>query len=287
MAATGAQATMEELLEAVFSVRSRAKIYKEERCRAPYGAHDQICIILWQLRSCFSGAPSLMRGQVCILYMLLVLASAVFLGSESLGSRDHILLSQFWAFPFRRLLLLAGSRWKYSTPPPHGSMKFISGCLPYNSSTRTTVENTISNSIYIIARGLLLREHLCLLSLLRNRSTRYNIIKHESYVVNTMQTNSVALICKRTTSAERPPLVCEVVANFCGYRVSRGQRKWSPRPYSRFSSSKPLLFLPSSTSVVLNEAEWTTFQTHYFSENLVAPGIEPGTSGSVARNSDH
>jgi hypothetical protein len=29
------------------------------------------------------------------------------------------------------------------------------------------------------------------------------------------------------------------------------------------------------------------FQTHYFSENLVAAGIEPGTSGSVARNSDH
>jgi hypothetical protein len=29
------------------------------------------------------------------------------------------------------------------------------------------------------------------------------------------------------------------------------------------------------------------FQTHYLSENLVAPGIEPGISGSVARNSDH
>jgi hypothetical protein len=28
------------------------------------------------------------------------------------------------------------------------------------------------------------------------------------------------------------------------------------------------------------------FQAHYFSENLVAPGIEPRTSGSVARNSD-
>jgi hypothetical protein len=27
------------------------------------------------------------------------------------------------------------------------------------------------------------------------------------------------------------------------------------------------------------------FQTHYFSENLEVPGIEPGTSGSVARNS--
>jgi hypothetical protein len=35
------------------------------------------------------------------------------------------------------------------------------------------------------------------------------------------------------------------------------------------------------------ETEWTAFQTHYFLENLVAPGIEPGTSGSVASNSDH
>jgi hypothetical protein len=33
--------------------------------------------------------------------------------------------------------------------------------------------------------------------------------------------------------------------------------------------------------------EWTPFQTHNFSENLVAPGIELGTSGYVARNSDH
>jgi hypothetical protein len=24
------------------------------------------------------------------------------------------------------------------------------------------------------------------------------------------------------------------------------------------------------------EAEWTPFQTHYFSENLVPPGTEPG-----------
>jgi hypothetical protein len=35
------------------------------------------------------------------------------------------------------------------------------------------------------------------------------------------------------------------------------------------------------------EAEWTPFQTHYFLENPVAPEIVPGTSGSVARNSDH
>jgi hypothetical protein len=38
---------------------------------------------------------------------------------------------------------------------------------------------------------------------------------------------------------------------------------------SRFVSSKQLL---SCT----HEAEWTPFQTHYFSENLVVLGIEPG-----------
>jgi hypothetical protein len=42
--------------------------------RAPSGAHDQIFIALWQLRSCFCGAPSLTRGRVCLLYMLLALA---------------------------------------------------------------------------------------------------------------------------------------------------------------------------------------------------------------------
>jgi hypothetical protein len=32
---------------------------------------------------------------------------------------------------------------------------------------------------------------------------------------------------------------------------------------------------------------WTPFQTHCFSENLVVSGVEPGTSESAARNSDH
>jgi hypothetical protein len=40
-----------------------------------------------------------------------------------------------------------------------------------------------------------------------------------------------------------------------------------------------LLVATFSIKQLLNcthEAEWTPFQTHYFSENLVAPGIEPG-----------
>jgi hypothetical protein len=48
--------------------------------------------------------------------------------------------------------------------------------------------------------------------------------------------------------------------------------------YGRILSSRPepLLFLPSSSLNCTHEAEWTPFQTHYFSENLVAPGFEPG-----------
>jgi hypothetical protein len=54
-----------------------------------------------------------------------------------------------------------------------------------------------------------------------------------------------------------------------------------------FLDPEPLFFHSSSSSVILTRLSGTPFQTHYFSENLVAPGIAPGTSGSVARNSDH
>jgi hypothetical protein len=117
----------------------------------PSGTRDQFFFLLEiffrQLRVCYFVAPSLTRGWVCNLLLLLVLASAVPLGSEPRGTQTHILLSQFlrlpqprgpgprnyipqeqggpdippgiW-FPFRRLLRLAGLRWRYSVPPPHG-----------------------------------------------------------------------------------------------------------------------------------------------------------------------
>jgi hypothetical protein len=52
----------------------------------------------------FCGAHSLTRGRVWLLYMLLALASAVFLGSKSLGTRDHILLSVIVVFSLYSLL---------------------------------------------------------------------------------------------------------------------------------------------------------------------------------------
>jgi hypothetical protein len=39
--------------------------------------------------------------------------------------------------------------------------------------------------------------------------------------------------------------------------------------------------------IYAHKAEWTPFQTHCYSENLVTPGIEPGIPVYAARNSDH
>jgi hypothetical protein len=101
----------------------------------PSGAYDQIFIIVWQLRVCWFGAPSLTRGRFCRLQFQLALASAVVFGSESRRTRRHILLSQIWDFPFRRHLGLAGPRWRYSTPPPHGSSYTILYYLHYLRET--------------------------------------------------------------------------------------------------------------------------------------------------------
>jgi hypothetical protein len=47
--------------------------------------------------------------------------------------------------------------------------------------------------------------------------------------------NSVASVRERTIPTERPPLVSEVNANFCWWRVPHGQGDGSLQPYSRFS----------------------------------------------------
>jgi hypothetical protein len=60
----------------------------------PSGAYDQIFITVGQLQVYWCGVLSLTRERVCRLQLMLVLASAVILGSESRETRDHILLSQ-------------------------------------------------------------------------------------------------------------------------------------------------------------------------------------------------
>jgi hypothetical protein len=66
----------------------------------PPVAYDQIFITVRRLRVCWCGPLSLTRRRVCRLQLLLDLASAFILGSETLGTRDHILLSQIRDYLF-------------------------------------------------------------------------------------------------------------------------------------------------------------------------------------------
>jgi hypothetical protein len=71
--------------------------------RPPSGTRDQFFflfdIFFTHLRVCYFVEPSLMRGRVCNLLLLMVLASAIPIGSGSRGTQDHILLSQFLRLP--------------------------------------------------------------------------------------------------------------------------------------------------------------------------------------------
>jgi hypothetical protein len=94
----------------------------------------------------------------------------------------------------------------------------------------------------------------------------------------------VALVRKRTIPTKRPPLS----AKQCRLLRVEGVT-WSAQ---RIPTAVNLGFLDRSRFFKQllscdHEAEWTPFQTPYLSENLVGPGIEPGPTGSVARNSDH
>ena len=103
--------------------------------------------------------------------------------------------------------------------------------------------------------------------------------------------NSVALVRERTIPTERPPPVGEVSANFCGQMgVTWSAQRVHTAVNLCFLDLEPLLFYSSSSSVDLTRltrlsrprSRPTTTQ-----KNLVAPGIKPETSVSVARNSDH
>jgi hypothetical protein len=93
------------------------------------------------------------------------------------------------------------------------------------------------------------------------------------------KTNSVAF-SPRANYTDWGTATCpsNLVPTFADRGVSRGQRGGSRTVVN-------LSFLDrSGSSFTLTRAKWTTFQTHCYSENLVAPGIEPGTSGLPARN---
>jgi hypothetical protein len=86
------------------------------------------------------------------------------------------------------------------------------------------------------------------------QSMQYNVLMRKvktKVKMPKLKLNSVSLVRERTVPTERPAHFGEVSANFCGEKVSRGQRDGSLLPYYRFSRPEPQLFLPSSSSMVL------------------------------------
>jgi hypothetical protein len=79
-------------------------------------------------RSCFCRTPSLTRGRVCLSYMLLALTSAVFLGSESLGTRDHKQLIAY--FPSTTYWASDATRTAQKTRRPVVLLLAAGTCLP-------------------------------------------------------------------------------------------------------------------------------------------------------------
>jgi hypothetical protein len=119
----------------------------------PSGAYDQIFITVRQLRVCWCGALSLWRenwsavynycwsspehsfsgaspaGLITIFYSLRFETPPI----RSPGPRNFIPKEQGGpvilpgtGLPFRRFLLLAGLRWRYSNPPPRGVYSYKS-----------------------------------------------------------------------------------------------------------------------------------------------------------------
>jgi hypothetical protein len=84
-----------------------------------------------------------------------------------------------------------------------------------------------------------------------NHKIRIHYTNQGINLLTKLKLNSVALVREWTIPTKRPPLVGEVVPTF----ADRGCRVISAtdfhRSWSRFSWPEPLLFLPSSSSVVL------------------------------------
>jgi hypothetical protein len=91
---------------------------------------------------------------------------------------------------------------------------------------------------------------------------------------------------RRTIPTERPPLVGEIQCQLLWIEGCRVVSAVDPLGSLISVFYGVATFLSSSSSFILTRAEWTPFQTHCYSENLVSPVIEPGTSGLAARNSD-
>jgi hypothetical protein len=167
----------------------------------PSGAYDQIFITVRHLRVCWCGALSLTRERVCLLQLPLVLASAVILGSESRGTRDHILLSEI-----RDSQPIWRARSPYLYPPgtgwPSSKWKWKSHCdwrknmpLTFNVFYTQCQKKKRCRAIVAPRRHIVAAKHTSIRQALQSMEygfPRYVIIRHsEGYYVGLITVKTV------------------------------------------------------------------------------------------------
>jgi hypothetical protein len=117
--------------------------------KPPSGSQDQIFSTVGLLHVCWCRAPCLTRGRVCRLQLLRSSPTQSFSNPSPTGLTTYFSVSDLrflkpsrtcpgvyipqeqggtvipsgTGFPFRRLLRLAGLRWRYSNPPRHGALR--------------------------------------------------------------------------------------------------------------------------------------------------------------------
>jgi hypothetical protein len=110
----------------------------------------------------------------------------------------------------------------------------------------------------------------------------------KSRVSSNKQTNSVAL-SPRANYTDRATATCQrnLVQTFVDRGVSRGQRGGSPTVVNLSFLDRSRYFFFQVAPHLSSQGLSGPLSKLCYLENLAAVGIEPGTSGTVARNSDH
>jgi hypothetical protein len=88
----------------------------------PSGAYDQFFITVKQLWVCWCGALSLTRDGSVICNCCCFTPRQSFSGPSPVRIAAVFYCLKIRDLFFRRLLWVAGLRWRYTTPPPHGNL---------------------------------------------------------------------------------------------------------------------------------------------------------------------
>jgi hypothetical protein len=109
---------------------------------------------------------------------------------------------------------------------------------------------------------------------LNNRHTDVSKFFSPTHRPDSKKINSVALVRDRNVPTKRPLFLAKLVPPFAD-REFRVVKATDPLCYVLGFESGVAAISSKSLLSWTHEAEWTSFQTHYFSENLLLQGTKP------------